>query len=658
MNKCASENNLYAYTLKTTPKRRLPNSLTSNSIDSIIDDSINNDSINIANHHARSATTTSSVKAHFRHLKSYFSSSTLTQSPLKFIDTSHNSTPPSASSASSAAAAIKPPPKSFSTNDLSLTSNSLDSSSSSSMQLQKCSFPKKFYKSLTERRPTLVKSSILKKLHVKTTRQYIKESTTGDATPLLLHAIHEAVDPTPLSPSASPIGLINVAPVIRVATINANVLSLKQRALSMSDLYQDCKQAEDGEEEDVERHRRDTSSTHLGDEANNVTYTKPLTPRNNASGALTTSETPYDARLGELKLITNMLVDMLDGGASAASGGSTEGGQTSSRSDEFTDVSKVSFNSELLSLSSQQRLLLLIRDHDDDEPDEDIIVASNLKSEEEEEEFPSWAEEEKEAQNRAEAILQLASSCSSSGGEAKSKRDNPLLRSILVARTSSELSQTTTTITPRRDPKSVASVKQRHLEARKFKHEVESNANQDQPSSGNSVSDKKPLNRCLMSEMEFNESSSPSPSSVYISKYKNEEKREFQDPGSAFVYAHISPPSKLVTPRVCLFSVNLAQTDGKNDETSSCPTTTTTEHTPLIIANFSKEKRLKEAFNQEEETGVNEAETIDMRKRGTTKKKGPKGIERSAPNCVKCVQNFFALSKSLFVSMCEYIRRR
>jgi hypothetical protein len=178
---------------------------------------------------------------------------------------------------------------------------------------------------------------------------------------------------------------------------------------------------------------------------------------------------------------------------------------------------------------------------------------------------------------------------------------------------------------------------------------------------------------------------------------KNLTKRKFQDKGSGYSYDDLfylnttNNNAKILTPRVRLFTINLANTiisnenacknkNAYNDANASC------DKTPLIIANFSKQQRKKETFtfysnsnltknvrNFSQENGSTTSipfllntqqqeqnSTIKRHRRNRSNRsiRKEKISENSVPNCVKCVQNFLTLSKSLLVSVCDYIRRK
>jgi len=178
---------------------------------------------------------------------------------------------------------------------------------------------------------------------------------------------------------------------------------------------------------------------------------------------------------------------------------------------------------------------------------------------------------------------------------------------------------------------------------------------------------------------------------------KNLTKRKFQDNGSGYAYDDLfylntsSNNAKILTPRVRLFTINLANTIVSNEnacknKNANNDANVTCDKTPLIIANFTKQQRKKETFTfysnsnltknvrnfsqengsttsipfllntqQQEQNSTIKRHRRNRSNRSIRKEKLP---ENSVPNCVKCVQNFLTLSKSLLVSVCDYIRRK
>ena len=266
---------------------------------------------------SRSRSSSGKLKANLSQIRRYFSSSTLTESPIEYIDDQSS--------------------------DPSTRKNSMKSSSS--MDLSAANYQNspraysKFYKSLTDKRP-LFKSSILKKLGLKSRnllkenfRQIDEETTTAEET-------------RPLSPVR--VNRINVAPIMKVASINASYAeeAAMKRSISLGNL-------EFGE---IERHRNNLATNSYGG------YEKPLTPVCNAEETLETptygpktAPAPNCANeslnkqpeaiiaaptatksLAELRIITDLLAELLSKSVSISES------RTSSMLDEFTDVSKTS----------------------------------------------------------------------------------------------------------------------------------------------------------------------------------------------------------------------------------------------------------------------------------------------------------------------------
>ena len=836
MNKCASENNIHSITLK---RKKVPTSLTLSSLCSQLNDDSVNEEYWFSNQSPSSISTFSvqndltngkrikffrrkwksivysiifvirlrmskksgkKLKTKIKQVKSYFSSSFITQSPIKFIDSMEKSD----SSCNSSRCAPKSPKLTMSK---SLSSTDLRESSSKIH-----SFPRtaceKFYKTLTERRP-LVKSSIMKKLNLKSRNLKDNFRSTIDSLESInetdSHFNENSIQEIIISPQSQ----INISSIIKMASINATPTSV-QRSNSMKrsiSLYN----LEYGE---IEQSRNKKSSHKMNTSA---FYAKPhsvdslvdsnfetTTNTENSSIKYSNREQesaifsdlneqsdkhhPTDSSihqmnsnpaksLNELKVITDLLMDLLNRSISISESRSGSFLYDTVTKSDFTDVSKASDLVQNSTLNSFNTELLMATDTFIKEDVEsfsssnknkdtmsilsDVIIASNLELTNEDRKFKSKKNrhtsssaldymENERAKNKAESILKATSipMCLNLVLNNSTEQQAKPLKSILLKKSVSDLKSLIKDLENSDEGKKcpqktffndvdkynlIKDNKLKYQEIKVPKHFVDFNTS-------HIFSDKTsqiPLNRCLMSEIDspdrhllikddtikLEEQAKESPTadsiktpntnvsspSLSASPYfqntiptsvnfntdtkKNSNKRKFQDAGSAYSYDDLcfvnnSVNAKILTPRVRLFTINLANTIISNENANNSEKKTN-DKTPLVIANFSKQQRKKESFTFYSNSSLNKKVTSFSPEKGSTTSipflfgsqqqleqerktiakrrrrcqssrsiKKEKVVEKPLPNCVKCVQNFFTISRSLLVSVCDYIRRK
>lgn len=838
MNKCASENNIHSITLK---RKKVPTSLTLSSLCSQLNDDSVNEEYWFSNQSPSSISTFSlqndftngkrikffrrkwksivysiifvirlrmskkngkKLKTKIKQVKSYFSSSFITQSPIKFIDSMEKSD----SSCNSSRCAPKSPK---STMSKSLSSTDLRESSSKIH-----SFPRtaceKFYKTLTERRP-LVKSSIMKKLNLKSRNLKDNFRSTIDSLESInetdSHFNENSIQEIIISPQSQ----INVSSIIKMASINATPTSV-QRSNSMKRSISLCN-LEYGEIEQS-RNKKNSHKMNKG-----TFYAKPhsvdslvdsnfetTTNTENSSIKYSNREQesaifsdlneqsdkhhPTDSSfhqmylkpaksLNELKVITDLLMDLLNRSISISESRSGSFLYDTVTKSDFTDVSKASdlvqnstlnsFNTELL-MASEQFIKEDVesfssssnKNKDSMSILSDVIISSNLELANEDRKFKSKKNrhtsssaldfmENERAKNKAESILKATSipMCLNLVLNNSDEQQVKPLKSILLKKSASDLKTLIKDLKDSDDEKKcpqetffndvdkynlIKDNKLKYQEIKMPKHFVDFNTSHIFLDKTSEI----PLNRCLMSEIDSPDKhllitddtikleeqakesptadsikapntnvSSPSfsaspyfqnniPTSVNFNTdtKKNSNKRKFQDAGSAYSYDDLcfvnnSINAKILTPRVRLFTINLANTIISNENANNSEKKTN-DKTPLVIANFSKQQRKKESFTFYSNSSLNkkvksfspenasttsipflfssqqqleqERNTITKRRRrcqsGRSILKKEKIGEKPLPNCVKCVQNFFTISRSLLVSVCDYIRRK